>query len=1642
MTHLWSCDSVWDGKDFTPCFWSRLNYLPFFLITISATYITFFSIRNYILSRKPSPSLSPDTLISPQADVNLSRLEANVILSALASNLLPLQQDATSEKPIPVEEAQAIIEEFRSIESPDAKRWEKVGRIIGIAGGSIYLAVQLASSIITNRWLDIAFPMWICLLALLPSAPITPLITLHLVPALLLLRHHVITGGVGAIEFVPIVVELLYWLVLISIPYTPKLDRLLAGGRTKGGGSSGSYGAKLPRHLEEPTSAFSKASYMFMLPFLFKHYFKTVALSDIPAMREDDSTSACLGAWRAFQASRDHSHEKKHGNKRKRNLALDLVIFFNPETRTQMAWSILFVFLQYLPPTGLRLLLRYVKERTSESDPYVPYLYVAMMAAGQCLGVVAIGQCLYIGRRLCIRLRSVIIAEVFTKALRRRGVVDVTKKTEIGKDGLPVPDSAAGATDGKIANLVSVDAFQISEICAYGFYMASAPTGVILNCILLYNTLGLASVAGIAVLVALIPLQALIGRLTTIVQRRLMSSTDARLQAVTEVIAHIKLIKFNAWEEKFYDRMSITRTKELQVLSQKFGILVLTSIVVWGTPVLVTACAFAVHSLILKQPLTADRAFSSLILFNMMRDPLALFQDTLTRLLQASTSCGRIQEFLEEPETLKYSQVTHPGPDDPQIGFRGAVVGYTTLQDSNNPIDTHEHEPFFLGELDISFPPGQLSLVVGPVGSGKTTLLASLLGETTLVKGQIFMPDDHANREACPVDPLTGLSDTVAFCDQTAWLIGASIKDNITFGSPWDAERYATVVDACALKRDFEIFDLGDETEVGEKGTTCSGGQKARIALARALYSSARTILLDDVLSAVDAQTGRHLFTHCLQGPLVQGRTIILVTHAVSLVAPAASFVVILDSGSVMASGPPSQLISSGLLDCPEDDVSSGSGSTTLSPIESTASDSPTSDRTKVDIIEENLNDIPTDNLEQAKQVDKDQAVPGISKQLVATESQGEGMVSYKTYKMYFTAMGGIPFWVILIAAFGLSQVTQVGSTAWIRDWANAYDSRAEILSWVTSRSTGFYLVVYVAISGLYLTFVATRVGIAMLGSLTASKRLYRRLLRRILGAKMRFFDSTPSGRIMNRLSKDMSSIDIEATEIMVYFANTVLSCAAIIIVIVLSTPAFLFAMTVITIMYWIVGALYVATSREIKRMDSVTRSPLFISFSEGLVGMATIRSYGDSARFMRKIFQELDQNLRCFWYLWQANRVLNNFSNFVGSLVTVFACVFALNNPSMNAGAVGFSITYALSFTEYVLWVVRLYAASEMSMNSVERVGEYLELEAEEDQNQKGEEPPAYWPSRDGSVVVENLTCRYAPQLDPVLRDVSFTIGPREKIGICGRTGSGKSTLALSFFRFLHQERGRIVIDGIDIAKLSLTTLRSRLTILPQEAQLFSGSIRDNLDPFGQHEDNEIWDALRQCGLAGKTPFVSRAPSRSGSRLNLSKLSTPTRGHPNAERSLGEREETEGSEDGSEVGEKVTIRSLEEKVAVGGKNFSQGQRQLLALARGLLKLRSSSFLVMDESTANLDHRTDQTIQNVLRTGLADIQMLVIAHRLMTVCGLDKILVLDHGQVVEFGTPYDLMQRDGPFRDLCRQSGEEGQLLELATRVHEAKGDM
>ncbi len=632
------------------------------------------------------------------------------------------------------------------------------------------------------------------------------------------------------------------------------------------------------------------------------------------------------------------------------------------------------------------------------------------------------------------------------------------------------------------------------------------------------------------------------------------------------------------------------------------------------------------------------------------------------------------------------------------------------------------------------------------------------------------------------------------------------------------------------------------------------------------------------------------------------------------------------------------------------------------------------------------------------------------------------------------------------IVVFGVQQVGSLAANIWIREWANQYQienvmsfssngyvgNSITMVQEATSRfaqiqqyfdpsktsilaklapdvNVKYYLTVYAVIGVACMVIALFRDLWLFYGSLNASWKIHNDLMEAVTRATFKFFDVTPLGQIMNRFSKDLENVDQEVAST----AIGVMSCAlAIVVTIALIsaiTPGFLIAGIFISAMYFFVGAFYLRSSRDLKRLESVQRSPLFQQFGETLGGITTIRAYGDERRFARDNMLRINTHSRPFIYLWAANRWLAFRIDVIGDLVAFFAGAFVvLSIGKIDAGSAGLSLSYAISFTENVLWLVRLYATNEQNMNSVERIKEYLEVEQEADAVIEKTRPPANWPAN-GSVDFIGYTARYRPDLDPVLKGVSFKIAPREKVGIVGRTGAGKSSLALALFRGLEAEEGKILIDDIDIGLIGLQDLRESITIVPQDPTLFTGTIRSNLDPFELFTDEDIYAALRKVQLidapsSTTTPSTPIIPSRPESALG-SGSSTPS------------------------VHNKNIFLNLQSPVTESGNNLSQGQRQLLCLARAMLK--NPKVLMMDEATASIDYQTDSKIQETIRELRSTI--ITIAHRLQTIVDYDKVLVLDKGCVVEYGHPYELIRREGgSFRGMCEMSGDMEGLLRKA----------
>ncbi|GAA6015204.1 hypothetical protein JCM11491_000503 [Sporobolomyces phaffii] len=1386
-----------------------------------------------------------------------------------------------------------------------------------------------------------------------------------------------------------------------------------------------------PPSPEMHASLFSLATFSWLESFQIRATFPgltnspPLTLETTPDLRPDDKTARVFLTYRLSLQRLDKvvrrlpSPVKRIlGIKSVEDLGLTgrLLYHFVPDLLTQQAWALVRVALNGAPPLFLQGILAHLakKERGEESPTHVAVLYAYGLFITTILGAIGSSQGLYIGRRICIRLRSIIISEAFTKALRRKDQAGKSASATEDEGATPKAIEDPELTDeekettasaGKILNLISVDTYRVSEVCAYLHFLTSEmPLSIIVIIWLLFRLLGWSAIAGVAVLILLLPIQTKIAALYNRYQEQLLAAADARLTLATEVIGQVRIVKYFAWESKFLEKMDQTRKRELTALWKRALTMVVSQSLMFGSPIVVGVATFTFHTKVMKQDLTAETAFTALALFNVLRSPLEGFTDMFVNVLQAYVSLKRIDKFLAEEETHKYSVLGESTSEsDPVVGFVDA--SFTWADETEARADP---SVFRVSGLDFSFPLETLSIILGPVGSGKTSLLMALLGEMNRLGGTSFLPSPVIRSV---VNNPAVLTDSTALATQQPFLMSASIRDNILFGAKMDEKRYKSVLEACALAPDLGQFELGDDTEVGERGTVLSGGQKARISLARAIYSSAKYVLLDDVLSAVDSHTAQHLVEKCLTGKLMRHRTCILVTHSVELCLPHASFFVSMDNGNVISHGATGTLTPS-----------------TKHKLEHVDDEN----RKLVDASAFTIEAIADGETDEAilREREEERRKRTEKLKLVKDETQSQGAVSAAVYMLYIRSLGGFTWLLIIVGVYVLAQVSDVAVSLALRYWAQSYDNiEASVKSFfvatvraplahaaastdpATRHDPDFWLLMYCLVALVSLLLSSARVAFFLWRGLVASKTIYRMLISRILGARIRFFDSTPTGRILNRLSKDTETIDQDISTTGSFFFFEIFAVIGIVATISVSLPAFLPAAAFISALYWFLGLMYRASSRELKRTESVTKSPIFSLFGEALSGVATLRAYGDGSRFMEQIFSLLDTNNRPFFVLWGVNRWLSIRVDVYGALVALVSALFIIFAPRMNPALAGFIMSFALAFQDRILWLVRLFSSMEVNANSLERVQEYMSVEQE---SQGGVSPPARWPDRKGAIRVKKLTASYAPELPPVLKQVSFEVKGGEKIGIVGRTGSGKSTLGLSFFRFIEPTSGCIEIDGININTLKLQDLRSAITIVAQDAALFAGTLRFNLDPFDQYEDDALWDVLRRVQMASptaSTPGPSRPPSDAGSDEGTVTLEDPE--------------------------ERFVVKTLAMEVKPNGSNFSAGQRQLLALARGMLKLKysSSSILILDESTASLDHQTDEQIQQTIRDEMSDATILCIAHRLRTIIDFDRVLLLDHGEVLEFDTPLNLISDPkSSFAALCEKSGEMEILREMAEK--------
>ncbi|KAM6551932.1 hypothetical protein CsatB_001740 [Cannabis sativa] len=1086
-------------------------------------------------------------------------------------------------------------------------------------------------------------------------------------------------------------------------------------------------------------------------------------------------------------------------------------------------------------------------------------------------------------------------------------------------------ESRKNFSTGKITNMITTDANSLQQICQQLHGLWSSPFRIIIALVLLYQQLGVASLFGALMLVLMLPVQTIILSKMRKLTKEGLLRTDKRVGLMNEILSAMDIVKCYAWERSFQSRVQDMRNDELSWFRKAQLLAAFNSFILNSIPVVVTVVSFGIFTL-LGGDLTPARAFTSLSLFAVLRFPLNMLPNLLSQVVNANISLQRLEElFLAEERTLQPNPPLEPGL--PAISIKDGYFSWDAKADKPT-----------LSNINLDIPVGSLVAIVGGTGEGKTSLISAMISEIPSVS--------NAHIE---------LRGSVAYVPQISWIFNATVRENILFGSEFESTRYWKAIDVTELHHDLDILPGRDLTEIGERGVNISGGQKQRISMARALYSAADVYIFDDPLSALDARVARQVFNNCIKQEL-EGKTRLLVTNQLHFL-PQVDRIILVSDGMIAEQGTYEELTKNGKL---------------FQKLMENAGKMGENIEENMDSGSSQKSSIPASNGEaNGSSIDEINSKRGKLRKsvLIKQEERETGIVSWTVLMRYKNALGGMWVVIVLLLCYLSTEVLRVSSSTWLSFWTDQSKS--------TSYKPGFYILIYALLSFGQVSVTLANSFWLIMSSLRAARRLHDTMLHAILRAPMVFFHTNPTGRIINRFAKDLGDVDRNVANLMNGFLGQVWQLLSTFVLIGIVSTISLWAIMPLMILFYMAYLYYQSTAREVKRMDSITRSPVYAQFGEALNGLSTIRAYKAYDRMANINGKSMDNNIRFTLANFSSNRWLSIRLETLGGIMIWLTASFAVlqngraDNQEVYASTMGLLLSYTLNITNLLSGVLRQASRAENSLNAVERVGTYIDLPSEAPEIIESNRPPPGWPSS-GSIKFESVVMRYRPGLPPVLHGLSFEISPTEKLGIVGRTGAGKSSMLNVLFRIVEMEKGRILIDGCDICKLGLTDLRKILSIIPQSPILFSGTVRFNLDPFCEHNDADLWEALERAHLKD---VIRRNPF-----------------------------------------------GLDAEVLEGGENFSVGQRQLISLARALL--RRSKILVLDEATSAVDVGTDALIQKTIREEFKSCTMLIIAHRLNTIIDSDRILVLDAGQLLEYDSPEKLLSNEeSSFSRMVQSTG-------------------
>ncbi|EPS33175.1 hypothetical protein PDE_08137 [Penicillium oxalicum 114-2] len=1207
--------------------------------------------------------------------------------------------------------------------------------------------------------------------------------------------------------------------------------------------------------------------------------------------------------------------------------------------------AILQMLCTFSTPILLQQILQGMQDSTAPRR--VPLTYAALALAIRLVAAQSQVLNLWYGRRCYERSRGEMVMMVYEKALSRKNILGTHEEKEKSNSGgtsltngdpetSEQEDLSTGqkgswtnlfsirrkvqpkkpkeaATLGKIFNLLRGDVYDVAQRFWEIDVLIDKPLGLIIAVVLVWKLFGPSCFLGVLTVLIAQSVNAVITKFLLRRERLTRASTDARLQITSQFVEAIRHLRWYGWQNHWLRKVMDARQRELnrRIVTRlcSTSINVINAFASGIFPVV----ALYAYTKLAGHELRIDIIFPALQLFTMLETRLREIPSLITSLLNASIALGRIEDFMAEPDKAEAS--SDRLPDEIVISLDSCSFSWPgkTL-----PV---------LKQVNVTISKG-LTVISGKVGAGKTAFLQALLGELDLLDGVCHLPNE-----------------TVGYCAQTPWLQSMSIRDNILFSAPYEEQRYKRTIEACALLPDISQFKHGDLTFIGENGVGLSGGQKARVALARAVYSTSRVLLLDDPLSALDHHTAEFIVRKCLLGPLMQNRAIVLVTHRTGLVYDIADQIIDINECCAKVYD-----------------------KTALR--ESGVTDGQMSRVTKRD-----------DESPEPQEANSEEEAAAIPEKYFEEEHRAEWGVKARVYWNYVRA-GKYRWWALLVLVLAIYRPMAVGQSWFLKEWGEAYRDMPTShgafnphtwqvalvdQSFRLASMEGTHLAPSNPIDQLpsptedvhpwlwaFLGIVCLQTFALLASQLLmliivycAGKSLFHQVMDRVSHASFRFFDVTPVGRLMNRLTSDISAVDgnisVQFQTIAFYAITWIFS----IMVIVIATPAFLLFSLVLAVAFVVIFMRFLPTSQSLRRLEMVSLTPLLSNFGELLHGLTTVRAFRAEERFQNRVISVVDKFQGMDHFYWSLQAWLMYRFESLSALSTFCLTVLALYTNT-TPGLVAFVLIAANNFVDSTHGLCKQYGQLQMDFVSVERIDELLHIEEEP----RGTiDPPAAWPRYGSDVLFEDVTLRYAPHLDPALKDVSLRIPGGSTTAVIGRTGSGKSTLAISLLSVVRPESGRIIIDGLDIAHVNTQALRTRVTFVAQDPVLFPGSVRLNLDPTEEFSDQECAEVLgRLCGRHGWT--------------------------------------------------------LDTHIEAGGKNLSQGQRQLIALTRAVL--RRSPLVIFDEATASIDQETSMDIQQIVREELQLSTVITIAHRVEAVKNADHFVELDRGTVSRHGSVADM----------------------------------